>query len=490
MMRQEGFYTQISGRFWAYVFATFVVAWTFVAQGASISPGSCQNVFQSQPPRVHRQPPVVRGTHVGFEGVAALLRQIGFKEFKMGTEGALLLQRLAERGPEIIQFYVKELKIREATLRPDNSGQVVEALDFLLRLSQPFQKHCRGGNCRPGRMKSSVCTEGRCTNRLIEGRLITGDEQLLFQYKTEMTLFGHPLQIWVSEPVMVDNLTGALIPKGVGVRVLNNIIDNARTRAQPTALIFIDVNDLSKVNYFQDGFNDGNAYISAVGRILKNSLRQGDSFLRIGGDEFVLIVDGLSSDDVVSLSQRLISAVASDPNAWAVFQKQWAFIEGRIQELSRARSMNDLSEETRSLIYTHKEDLKMKAESRGRPVERFEDFKADALEVLRSWFEKQKVKLAPNVSIGSTFIRSDDSLEQALDRASCNANVCKREHKEALGADAEKYGGVSENEELLAQHARNGSRPLPRVLPPDYMEVQNPHEVVLATPRLIEDFYH
>ena len=70
------------------------------------------------------------------------------------------------------------------------------------------------------------------------------------------------------------------------------------------AVLMLDVDDLKQVN---DGHGHaaGDAVLVEVARVLRSHVREGDVVTRWGGDEFVLLVDGLDRVGAVSLARRI-----------------------------------------------------------------------------------------------------------------------------------------------------------------------------------------
>ncbi|MBP3338158.1 MAG: GGDEF domain-containing protein [Lachnospiraceae bacterium] len=69
------------------------------------------------------------------------------------------------------------------------------------------------------------------------------------------------------------------------------IISNANDSNENVAVIFWDVNDLKKIND-TEGHEKGDELIISVGKIISKMVTVSDSAFRIGGDEFVLIMNG------------------------------------------------------------------------------------------------------------------------------------------------------------------------------------------------------
>jgi diguanylate cyclase (GGDEF)-like protein len=86
-------------------------------------------------------------------------------------------------------------------------------------------------------------------------------------------------------------------------------------RKQPPrqiAVLFVDLDNFKTVN---DSFGHacGDAVIAAAARRLQGCARDGDTAARIGGDEFALLVEDVSLEQVTALADRVISALSKIP---------------------------------------------------------------------------------------------------------------------------------------------------------------------------------
>jgi diguanylate cyclase (GGDEF)-like protein len=71
-----------------------------------------------------------------------------------------------------------------------------------------------------------------------------------------------------------------------------------------TAVIAIDVDHLKPLND-EFGHEAGDTLLVEVARTLRAQLRGGDQLLRIGGDEFVSIMDGTTEDEAIAIAERM-----------------------------------------------------------------------------------------------------------------------------------------------------------------------------------------
>tara|TARA_R110000868_G_scaffold411207_4_gene702321 strand:- start:47252 stop:48283 length:1032 start_codon:yes stop_codon:yes gene_type:complete len=102
-----------------------------------------------------------------------------------------------------------------------------------------------------------------------------------------------------------DRLTG--LPNR---ELFDQRIDEAITRAQHhnsmLALVFMDLNTFKPIND-QYGHSTGDQVLQALGQRLKHSTRSIDTVARVGGDEFVAILEDVKRDEVLKIVENLRS---------------------------------------------------------------------------------------------------------------------------------------------------------------------------------------
>lgn len=101
-------------------------------------------------------------------------------------------------------------------------------------------------------------------------------------------------------------------------RFLHDLLERSRHACERTgsysALISIDLDNFKAINDLF-GHPKGDALLNRVGRRLQQCLKDGDSLGRMGGDEFVLIIEGLSDDlaqarrELGKVGDRVLSAL-------------------------------------------------------------------------------------------------------------------------------------------------------------------------------------
>jgi len=93
-----------------------------------------------------------------------------------------------------------------------------------------------------------------------------------------------------------DELTGAY-RRGVGLEELEREIARARRAGQNLVAAYVDVDGLKAVNDTH-GHSAGDELLRAVAESLRHRMRSYDLLVRLGGDEFLCVLPGVSVDEV------------------------------------------------------------------------------------------------------------------------------------------------------------------------------------------------
>jgi diguanylate cyclase (GGDEF)-like protein/PAS domain S-box-containing protein len=112
----------------------------------------------------------------------------------------------------------------------------------------------------------------------------------------------------LSEIATHDTLTG-LFNRQYFLERLDQAIANAKSTNLWMGLLFVDINGFKKVNDVY-GHKKGDELLVEMGQVLLNVVRSSDLVARYGGDEFVILLEGLKSIDNAPMIAAKVSEAA------------------------------------------------------------------------------------------------------------------------------------------------------------------------------------
>ncbi|MHB1420445.1 MAG: putative bifunctional diguanylate cyclase/phosphodiesterase [Bacillota bacterium] len=90
---------------------------------------------------------------------------------------------------------------------------------------------------------------------------------------------------------------------------LSKAIELARQRETKFAVIFLDLDRFKIVNDTL-GHNNGDTLLQIIGKRLKNCVKQNDLVARMGGDEFVILLQGVNENQqIIDVAERIIESL-------------------------------------------------------------------------------------------------------------------------------------------------------------------------------------
>ena len=113
----------------------------------------------------------------------------------------------------------------------------------------------------------------------------------------------------VTDAAARDPLTG-LLNRRLFDEVVEGAFASARRSGLPLSLVVLDLDRFSAVNN-EHGHAVGDAVLRSVARAVSDSVRAGDTVIRYGGEELVVVLPGAGADEAVTIAERIRSAVGA-----------------------------------------------------------------------------------------------------------------------------------------------------------------------------------
>lgn len=169
-----------------------------------------------------------------------------------------------------------------------------------------------------------------------------------------MALAVRRLWLRIAHLARHDSLTGAL-----NRRALDELLARARARlrrGQSFAWIVLDVDHFKQIND-ELGHAGGDAALRHIARLLMEECREPDAVLRLGGEEFGLLLPGCDLAGATTLATRLRRRILERPLQWegrsVVLQASFGVSQAR-PELDAGDSSDALLQRSDALLYQAK----------------------------------------------------------------------------------------------------------------------------------------
>jgi diguanylate cyclase (GGDEF)-like protein len=115
----------------------------------------------------------------------------------------------------------------------------------------------------------------------------------------------------LQKEVVTDQLTGTWNRRHFD-QLVRKVTGDAQRTGKPLALGILDLDRFKQVND-QWGHGAGDEALALVVKDILGVLRQGDTLVRWGGDEFVVLCPGVGHGDTFALGDKILGAVRADP---------------------------------------------------------------------------------------------------------------------------------------------------------------------------------
>jgi len=147
-----------------------------------------------------------------------------------------------------------------------------------------------------------------------------------------------------------DPLTGAGNRRHLDNK-LNDVVNGFRRTGKTAAMLLMDLDHLKKVND-KHGHVIGDQILKRITEIVNLRIRVTDSLYRIGGDEFVVILDGQDIDHAAHLAEQLRTLVEANE----LIAGQPVTVSVGIAELKEDESAEDWLHRADKALYNAKRD--------------------------------------------------------------------------------------------------------------------------------------
>jgi diguanylate cyclase (GGDEF)-like protein len=94
------------------------------------------------------------------------------------------------------------------------------------------------------------------------------------------------------------------------MRALERFIDRAKRYAEPSAMLFVDLDGLKSIND-SFGHQAGDVALKQVAHLLVGGVRRSDVVARLGGDEFAILLAHSTADNAQETAARLADLIAN-----------------------------------------------------------------------------------------------------------------------------------------------------------------------------------
>jgi len=150
----------------------------------------------------------------------------------------------------------------------------------------------------------------------------------------------------------LDELTMISNRRGFVLLALHSL-NLCKRNAQSATLILFDLDDFKPIND-QFGHTEGDRALIAFSNILKQEFRDSDIFARIGGDEFVALLNGTGEDEILEVLMRFSKAVDSY-NTKAARGYDIRYSAGyTIKQADDLSSLEEMMDRADNQMYKHK----------------------------------------------------------------------------------------------------------------------------------------
>ncbi|MEN3366787.1 MAG: hypothetical protein V7606_4061 [Burkholderiales bacterium] len=241
--------------------------------------------------------------------------------YRLATDGAregfYMLRPLYDHDKTIFDFLIKDCNERGAAyygkLRADLIGTRFSSLFYESYHREVLPDYRRAMEIGFFETELKVSSRSSLQVSWIYRRLVRSGDGLAVTLRDISETKAHEEAL--STLANADPLT-ALPNRHWLMSYLPVAVERARSSDMALALLFVDLDDFKDINDTL-GHAAGDELLQAVALRLKSVVRPGDSVVRLGGDEFTIILENIETDtDVSHVVERMIKALGEPFDLW------------------------------------------------------------------------------------------------------------------------------------------------------------------------------
>lgn len=276
--------------------------------------------------------------------LSAITSSLGEGVCALGERGEITFMNPS--GADMLGWYTLGGHDADRTTVP-----VLETPDFLLepaRRAMTLRRNVTTYDTRFTRVDGSHFPVTMTASPVMTGAAPSG-AVIVFRDISERKAFEEQL----ARHAFQDSLTGL-----ANRRLLLDHLDHALLQADRTgtkvAVLFCDIDRFKAVND-ELGHQVGDEMLRVVGERLRRAVRAGDTLSRFGGDEFVILLEGVTSAEDAGAVANAVLDVLRDPMTLSTGHEVVATLSIGVAVSERGKSREDLLHDADQAMYRAKE---------------------------------------------------------------------------------------------------------------------------------------
>jgi two-component system cell cycle response regulator len=145
---------------------------------------------------------------------------------------------------------------------------------------------------------------------IVDDLILIPIEKIELRVRMDILLRMRFYTLVLSKETVVDPLTG-VYNKKFFYEMAQKEFEYFKRYGRKFSLVFIDIDDFKKIND-RYGHLSGDMVLQEIAKILQKSVRKNDMVFRFGGEEFIVLLHGATSEKALSIAERIRREVANE----------------------------------------------------------------------------------------------------------------------------------------------------------------------------------